>query len=44
VIWLDDGIVVDDTDGHVDDLARFVSANTVITVVEEDPQDDNYAP
>ena len=42
VLWLGDGIVGDDTDGHVDDLARFVDANTVVTVVEEDPQDENY--
>jgi agmatine deiminase len=44
VIWLGDGIVGDDTDGHVDDLTRFVSANTVVTVVEEDPKDENHAP
>ncbi|MEI6084046.1 MAG: agmatine deiminase family protein, partial [Verrucomicrobiota bacterium] len=44
VIWLGDGIVGDDTDGHVDDLTRFVSASTVVTVVEDDPQDENYAP
>jgi agmatine deiminase len=44
VIWLGNGIVGDDTDGHVDDLARFVSKNTVVTVVEEDPADENYAP
>ncbi|MEP6572622.1 MAG: agmatine deiminase family protein [Gemmatimonadota bacterium] len=41
--WLGDGIVGDDTDGHVDDLARFVDANTVVTVVEADPSDENYA-
>jgi agmatine deiminase len=44
VIWLGDGIVGDDTDGHVDDLTRFVSASTVVTVVEDDPKDENYAP
>lgn len=44
VIWLGDGIVGDDTDGHIDDLARFVSADTVVTVVESDKGDENYAP
>jgi agmatine deiminase len=44
VIWLGAGIVGDDTDGHVDDLTRFVNPTTVVTVVEEDPQDENFAP
>ena len=44
VLWLGSGIVGDDTDGHVDDLARFVNPTTVVTVVEQDPQDDNYRP
>lgn len=44
VLWLGDGIAGDDTDGHVDDLARFVSGNTVVTVVEEDPADENHRP
>ncbi|MCG3150399.1 MAG: Agmatine deiminase [Verrucomicrobiae bacterium] len=44
VIWLGDGIVGDDTDGHVDDLTRFVNVKTVVTVVEDDPDDANYAP
>jgi agmatine deiminase len=43
VIWLGNGIVGDDTHGHVDDLARFVNANTVVTVVEKDSTDANYA-
>jgi agmatine deiminase len=43
ILWLGDGIVGDDTDGHIDDLARFVNPTTVVTVVEEDPQDANYA-
>lgn len=43
VLWLGDGIVGDDTDGHIDDLARFVDPTTVVAVVEEDPADDNYA-
>jgi agmatine deiminase len=40
--WLGDGIVGDDTDGHIDDLTRFVAANTVVSVVEDDPADENY--
>jgi len=44
VLWLGDGIVGDDTDGHVDDLTRFVDASTLVTVVEEDRSDENYAP
>ena len=43
VIWLENGIVGDDTHGHVDDLARFVSSDTVVTIVEPDPHEDNYA-
>jgi agmatine deiminase len=42
VVWLGEGIVGDDTDGHIDDLARFVSPTTVVTTVEEDPRDANY--
>jgi len=44
ILWLGDGIVGDDTDGHVDDLTRFINPNTVVTVIEQDPQDDNYWP
>jgi agmatine deiminase len=44
ILWLGDGIVGDDTDGHIDDLTRFVAADTVVTVVERDPADENYAP
>jgi agmatine deiminase len=42
ILWLGDGIVGDDTDGHIDDLARFVGPCTVVTVLESDPADDNY--
>jgi len=42
VLWLGEGIVGDDTDGHIDDIARFVSSNTIVCVVEEDPADANY--
>ncbi|HZV34695.1 MAG TPA: agmatine deiminase family protein [Verrucomicrobiae bacterium] len=42
VLWLGEGIVGDDTDGHIDDLTRFVNPTAVVTVVEEDPADENY--
>lgn len=42
VIWLGDGIVGDDTHGHVDDLCRFVNEDTIVTVVEDNPDDKNY--
>lgn len=44
VLWLGDGIEGDDTDGHVDDITRFVSKDTVVTVVEEDENDPNHDP
>jgi agmatine deiminase len=44
VIWLNDGIVGDDTDGHIDDIARFVSPSTIVCAYEEDPADPNHAP
>jgi agmatine deiminase len=44
ILWLGDGIVGDDTDGHVDDLTRFINPTTVVTVVEHDPADENYHP
>lgn len=43
ILWLGDGIVGDDTDGHIDDLTRFVNETTVVTAVEEDKQDENYS-
>ena len=42
VIWLREGIAGDDTDGHIDDLARFINPTTVVIGVEEDPKDENY--
>jgi len=44
ILWLGDGIVGDDTDGHIDDITRFVNESTVVTVIEENKQDDNYGP
>lgn len=42
VLWIKEGIQGDDTDGHIDDTVRFTSADTVITVVEENQNDENY--
>ena len=42
ILWLGDGIEGDDTDGHIDDLARFVSERTIVTVIEENRDDRNY--
>ncbi len=44
VVWLGKGIAGDDTHGHVDDLSRFVSPDTVVTVMESNPKDRNYEP
>ena len=44
ILWLAEGIEGDDTDGHIDDLARFVSEHTVVMVVEENREDENYQP
>jgi agmatine deiminase len=44
VIWLNKGIVGDDTHGHVDDITRFVNRSTVVTVMEDKPNDPNYIP
>lgn len=42
ILWLEEGIVGDDTDGHIDDIARFVNADTILTVVEKKLEDENY--
>ncbi len=44
VIWLGDGIAGDDTDGHVDDIARFVGPRHVLLAREDDSEDENYTP
>jgi agmatine deiminase len=41
-IWLGEGCVGDDTHGHIDDIARFVSADTVVLAIEDDPADENH--
>lgn len=42
ILWVEDGIVGDDTDGHIDDTVRFVNEDTVLTVIEENKNDENY--
>jgi len=42
ILWVDEGIVGDDTDGHIDDTVRFTNEDTVITVIEENKNDENY--
>lgn len=42
VLWLGEGIVGDDTDGHIDDIARFVGPNTIVCAREDDPRDENH--
>jgi agmatine deiminase len=44
ILWLGDGIEGDDTDGHVDDLTRFVGPNTLVTALETNKKDANYKP
>ena len=42
IIWLKKGIIGDDTDGHVDDIARFVNPSTILCAYEENKNDENY--
>ncbi|MCE2788601.1 MAG: agmatine deiminase family protein [Saprospiraceae bacterium] len=42
ILWLEEGIVGDDTDGHIDDIVRFVREDAVVSVVEHDASDDNF--
>lgn len=42
ILWIDEGIIGDDTDGHIDDTARFVNEDTLLVAVEENKQDENY--
>ncbi len=42
VLWVNEGIIGDDTDGHIDDTVRFVNEDTVVTVIEENKADENY--
>jgi agmatine deiminase len=43
IIWLNKGVAGDDTDGHIDDIARFVAPSTIVCAYEENPADENYA-
>jgi agmatine deiminase len=44
VLWLAGGMAGDDTDGHIDELARFVAPGVVVVALENDPADENYGP
>lgn len=44
ILWLGDGIVGDDTDGHIDDITRFVAPNVIVTAIEPDESDENAGP
>jgi agmatine deiminase len=43
ILWIDEGIVGDDTDGHIDDTVRFVNEDTVLTVIEGNKKDENHS-
>ncbi|HKB92284.1 MAG TPA: agmatine deiminase family protein, partial [Opitutaceae bacterium] len=42
ILWLGDGIIGDDTDGHIDDLSRFFRSDGIVTVIERNKRDKNY--
>ncbi|MGZ8511617.1 MAG: agmatine deiminase family protein, partial [Chitinophagaceae bacterium] len=42
ILWIDEGIIGDDTDGHIDDTVRFVNRDTVLAVIEENKDDENF--
>ena len=42
VVWLGEGIAGDDTDGHIDDIARFTDRGTVLCAFEDDRLDENH--
>lgn len=42
ILWLEEGIIGDDTDGHIDDITRFVNSDTVVTVIEENKSEENF--
>lgn len=44
ILWVEDGIIGDDTDGHIDDTVRFVNEDTILAVIEENKADENYLP
>lgn len=43
ILWVDEGIVGDDTDGHIDDTVRFFNEDSVLTVIEHNKEDENYS-
>ncbi|HQU53103.1 MAG TPA: agmatine deiminase family protein [Saprospiraceae bacterium] len=43
ILWVDEGIIGDDTDGHIDDTVRFVNRDTVVTVIETNVEDENHS-